>query len=281
VHVLGGVVGAVGAWFVGARRGKYDRHGRPQAIPAHNVPMAVFGALLLAFCWFGFNGGSVVANYFKHPALGEGAGPRGLYLADFLFSDIWWVTVVTAMAGAGGVLGAWLVGTRIFGKPDPLVLANGLLGALVAVCAGVGYMPPWYGFLVGLLAGAQFPLTLRFVEHRLKLDDAIGTIACHACSGTLGGILAGVWGQLFWWGVIPMSWVHPGGGLASGTTIPTLGIQLAGLVALVLWAVPSAYLTFKAIDKVVGCRVSPEDEAQGLDLAEHGIEAYPRNPGEG
>lgn len=280
VHVLGGVVGMVGAWYVGPRRGKFDRHGRPVAIPAHDVPMAVFGALLLAFCWFGFNCGSVVANYFKNPAIGEGAGPRGLYLADFLFSDVWWVSVVTAMSAAGGVLGSMIVGKAIFGKPDPLVIANGLLGALVAVCAGVGFMPPWYGFFVGLCAGAQFPFTLRFVEHRLKLDDAIGTIACHMCSGAIGGILAGVWGQLFWWGWIPLDWVHPGGGLLSGTFIPTLPIQIVGLLALFAWGLPSAYVMYKVIDRTVGCRVSEEDEQMGLDLAEHGIEAYPHRADE-
>jgi Amt family ammonium transporter len=242
--------------------------------------MAVFGALLLTFCWFGFNGGSVVANYFSHPELGEGAGARGLYLADFLFSDVWWVCIVTAMAAAGGIIGSLVVGKKVFGKPDPLVIANGLLGALVAVCAGVGFMPPWYGFLVGLAAGAQFPFTLRFVEHRLRLDDAIGTIACHAASGAVGGVLAGVWGQLFWAGLIPLSWVHPGGAMASGTFIPTLGIQIVGMVCLMLWALPVGYLTFKLIDRLVGCRVSPEDEHQGLDLAEHGIEAYPTPPGE-
>jgi Amt family ammonium transporter len=278
VHMLGGAVGFVGAWYVGARRGKFDKQGKPQAIPAHDVPMAVFGALLLAFCWFGFNGGSVVANYFAHPQLGEGAGARGLYLADFMFSDVWWVTVVTAMAAAGGVLGSLVVGKLIFGKPDPLVIANGLLGALVAVCAGVGFMPPWYGFLVGLAAGAQFPFTLRFVEHRLRLDDAIGTIACHAASGAVGGLLAGVWGQLFWWGAIPIEWVHPGAALLSGTFVPTLAIQLVGMFALLLWALPTAFVTFKLLDKLIGCRVSAEDEHQGLDLAEHGIEAYPVNP---
>ena len=276
VHVLGGLVGLVGAWYVGPRRGKYDRQGRPQAIPAHDVPMAVFGALLLAFCWFGFNCGSVVANYYKNPAIGEGAGTRGLFIADFLFSDVWWVSVVTAMSAAGGILGSIIVGKWIFGKPDPLVIANGLLGALVAVCAGVGFMPPWYGFFVGLCAGAQFPFTLRFVEHRLRLDDAIGTIACHACSGALGGILAGVWGQLFWWGAIPLEWVHPGAGLIGGTFIPTLAIQLVGTVALFAWALPMAYLMFKVIDKTVGCRVSDDDELQGLDLSQHGIEAYPK-----
>jgi Amt family ammonium transporter len=280
VHVLGGLVGLVGAWYVGPRRGKYDRQGRPQAIPAHDVPMAVLGALLLAFCWFGFNCGSVVANYFKNPAIGDGAGGRGLYLADFLFSDIWWVSVVTAMSAAGGVLGSMIVGKRIFGKPDPLVIANGLLGALVAVCAGVGFMPPWYGFFVGLAAGAQFPFSLRFVEHRLKLDDAIGTVACHACSGAVGGVMAGIYGQLFWWGWLPATWVHPGGAMVSGSFIPTLPIQLIGIVVLILWAVPSAYLMFKLIDRTVGGRVSDEDELQGLDLAEHGIEAYPRMPEE-
>ncbi len=280
VHMLGGVVGAVGAFLVGPRLGKFDKQGRPQAIPAHDVPQAVFGALLLAFCWFGFNGGSVVANYFSHPQLGDSAGARGLYLADFLYSDIWWVLVVTAMSAAGGILGSLVVGKRIFGKPDPLVIANGLLGALVAVCAGVGFIPPWYGFLVGFCAGAQFPFTLRFIEHRLKLDDTIGTVACHACSGAVGTVMAGVWGQLFWWGTIPLDWVHPGGGAVSGTFIPTLGIELLGMIALVLWAAPTSYLMFKLIDRLVGCRVSPEDEMQGLDLAEHGIEAYPQHPGE-
>jgi Amt family ammonium transporter len=280
VHVLGGVLGAVGAWYVGPRRGKFDKQGRPVAIPAHDVPMAVFGALLLAFCWFGFNGGSVVANYFGNKALGEGAGARSLYVADYLFSDIWWVTVVTAMSAAGGVLGSLVVGKHVFGKPDPLVIANGLLGALVAVCAGVGFMPPWAGFFVGLLAGAQFPYTLRFVEHRLKLDDAIGTIACHAMSGTVGGLFAGVYGQLFWWGLLPTSWVHPGGSMASGTFIPTLAVQVVGVVFLFAWALPVGWLTFKVIDKLVGCRVSAEDEYTGLDLAEHGIEAYPKAPTE-
>ncbi len=280
VHMLGGLAGGVGAWYVGARRGKYDKQGRPQAIPAHDVPMAVFGALLLAFCWFGFNCGSVVANYFKSPAFGEGAGARGLYLADFMFSDVWWVSVVTAMSAAGGVLGSVVVGKAIFGKPDPLVIANGLLGALVAVCAGVGFIPPWYGFLVGLAAGAQFPFSLRFIEHRVKLDDAIGTIACHACSGAVGTLLAGLWGQLFWWGAIPTSWVHPGGAMAGGTFIPTFAIEVAGMVALVLWALPMSYLMFRLIDATVGCRPSEEEELQGLDLSEHGIEAYPRMPEE-
>ena len=276
VHMLGGLVGLVGAWYVGARRGKFDRHQKPQALPAHDVPMATFGALLLAFCWFGFNGGSVVANYLGHPMLGAGAGARGLYLADNLFSDVWWVTTVTAMAAAGGILGSLVVGQRVFGKPDPLVLANGLLGALVAVCAGVGFIPPWYGFLVGLCAGAQFPFTLRFIEHRLRIDDAIGTVACHAMSGLCGGVMAGLWGQLFWSGAIPLAWVHPGGGLLAGSTIPTMAVELVGMGCLIAWALPIGYLTFRVIDRWVGCRVDEEDELKGLDLAEHGIEAYPQ-----
>jgi Amt family ammonium transporter len=279
VHALGGIVGLVGAYYVGPRLGRYRADGQPTAIPAHNVLLTVFSALLLAFCWFGFNGGSVVANAASHPLLGKGAGARGLYLADYLFSDIWWVFGTTALAAAGGVLGALLAGFLLHRSADPLVLANGLLGGLVAICACVGFAPPGYGLLVGAIAGFQFPFTFRWVERKLKIDDAIGTIACHLASGVIGGLLAGIYGQLFWWGVLPDTWVHPGGDMLGGTTIPTLGIQFSGLVVLVLYGVPAAYAIFKICDRLVGVRTTPEEEREGLDLSEHGLEAYPVDPG--
>lgn len=271
VHVLGGLTGLVGAVYVGARRGRFV-DGRPRPLPGHNVPMAVLGALLLAFCWYGFNAGSVMANYFNSPA-GLGAGPRGLYLADFLYSDVWWVVVVTTLAASGGVLGS-LLGNARFGKPDPLVIANGLLGGLVAVCAGVGFVHPWWGFAIGLVAGLQFPFTARLVE-RLGIDDAIGTIPCHTVSGLLGGLMAGIWGQLFWSGRLPLSWVHPGATALGGSFIPTFAMQVAGLVFLVAWALPAGLVTFRLIDRLVGCRVSAREEEEGLDLALHGVKAYP------
>jgi Amt family ammonium transporter len=279
VHALGGLVGLVGGWYVGPRLGRYRRDGSPVAIPAHNVLLTVFSALLLAFCWFGFNGGSVVANAAAHPALGKAAGARGLYLADYLFSDIWWVMVTTALAGAGGTLGALIAGYRLHKAADPLVLANGLLGGLVAICSCVGFAPPGYGLLVGLIAGFQFPYTFRWVERKLRIDDAIGTIACHLASGVIGGLLAGIYGQLFWWGVLPPDWIHPGGEWQGGTSIPTLGIQICGFLALVVYGLPAAYATFKLCDKLIGVRSKPEDERTGLDLAEHGLEAYPAEGG--
>ncbi len=277
VHALGGIVGLVGAWYVGPRLGRYRKDGQPMAIPAHNVLLTVFSALLLAFCWFGFNGGSVVANAASHPLLGKGAGARGLYIADYLFSDIWWVFGTTALAGAGGVIGALIAGYRLHRAADPLVLANGLLGGLVAVCACVGFAPPGYGLFIGLVAGFQFPYTFRFVERTLRIDDAIGTIACHLASGIIGGLLAGIYGQLFWWGALPTTWVHPGGDLAGGTTIPTLGIQFAGFITLLLYGLPVAYGMFWLCDKLIGVRVSAEDEHRGLDISEHGLEAYPKD----
>jgi Amt family ammonium transporter len=281
VHALGGIVGLVGGWYVGPRLGRYKRDGTPLAIPAHNVLLTVFGALLLAFCWFGFNGGSVVANAASHTLLGKGAGARGLYLADYIFSDVWWVFVTTALAAAGGTLGALVAGFKLHRTADPLVLANGLLGGLVAVCACVGFAPPGYGLLVGLVAGFQFPYTFRWVERTLRIDDAIGTIACHLASGVIGGIMAGIYGQLFWWGVLPDGWIHPGGDLLGGTTIPTLGIQICGFFALLVYGLPAGYFIFKICDRLVGVRSSPDDERQGLDVAEHNIEAYPSNEGAG
>jgi Amt family ammonium transporter len=275
VHALGGLVGLVGGWYVGPRLGRYRRDGAPVAIPAHNVLMTVFAALLLAFCGFGFNGGSVAANAAAHPLLGKGAGARGLYLADYLLSDIWWVFATTAMAAAGGTLGALIAGYKLHRAADPLVLANGLLGGLVAICACVGFAPPGYGLLVGLVAGFQFPYTFRWVERTLRIDDAIGTIACHLASGIIGGLMAGIYGQLFWWGALPATWVHPGGEMAGGTTIPTLGIQLCGFVTLMLYGLPAGYGIFKLCDLLIGVRSSPDEEQQGLDMAEHNIEAYP------
>jgi len=278
VHALGGIVGLVGGWYVGPRLGRYRKDGQPAAFPAHNVLLTVVAALLLAFCWFGFNGGSVIANAAAHPALGKGAGARGLYLADFIYTDIWWVLVTTALAGAGGTIGAMIAGYRLHGKADPLVLANGLLGGLVAICGCVGFAPPGYGLFIGLVAGFQFPYTFLYVERKLRVDDAIGTVACHLASGLIGGLLAGLYGQLFWWGALPASWVHPGGEMAGGTTIPTFGIQFLGFLSVFLYGVPAAWLTFKACDKLVGVRSPPDDERQGLDIAEHGLEAYPADP---
>ena len=176
-------------------------------------------------------------------------------------------------------LGALIAGYRLHRAADPLVLANGLLGGLVAVCGCVGFAPPGYGLVVGLIAGFQFPYTFKFVERTLRIDDAIGTVACHLASGLIGGLLAGLYGQAFWWGWLPANWVHPGGDLIGGTTIPTLGIQLLGFCSVWLYGVPAAYLVFKLCDKLIGVRSSPDEEREGLDLAEHGIEAYP--PGEG
>ncbi len=274
VHALGGIIGLVGGWYVGPRIGRYRKDGQPNAIPAHNVLLTVFSSLLLAFCWFGFNGGSVVANAAAHPALGKGAGLRGLYLADYLFSDIWWVFATTALAGAGGTLGALIAGYRLHRKADPLVLCNGLLGGLVAVCGCVGFAPPGYGLFIGLVAGFQFPYTFNFVERKLKIDDAIGTIACHLASGLIGGLLAGLYGQAFWWGWLPATWVHPGGDLIGGTTIPTFGIQFLGFLSVWVYGLPAGYLAFKLCDKLIGIRSSSDEERQGLDVAEHGIEAY-------
>jgi Amt family ammonium transporter len=273
VHVLGGLVGLIGALYMGPRIGKYV-DGKPTPIPGHNIPLAVLGALLLAFCWFGFNGGSAIANYFNGAA-GTGAGLRGLYIADFIFSDMWWVIIVTAMAMAGGILGS-LGGTWLLkSKPDPLVIANGMLGALVAICAGVGFVHPIYGLIIGFVAGLQFPFTLRFVEEKLKIDDAIGTIPCHTASGVIGGLMAGIWGQLFWWGMIPLEWVHPGGSILGGAFIPTFAIEVIGMLTLLLWAVPVTLITFWIIDRLVGARVPKEAEICGLDISEHGVTAYP------
>lgn len=277
VHVLGALVGLVGTVMIGPRLIKFGPDGQARHIRPHNIPMAVMGAMLLAFCWLGFNGGSAAANYLPGAGAlaGVPAGPRGLYLVDFLFSDVWWVVIVTFIAAAGGIIGSMLASMqRGKGVTDPLDVVNGMLGALVAICAGVGFVHPLYGFVIGFVAGFQFPYTFAWLERRFKIDDPIGTISCHGVSGMIGSLMAGIWGQLFWWGLLPAGWVHPGGALVGGTSIPTLAIQLVGMAAVVVWTVPVSWAAFKLIDRATPLRISETEELQGLDLANHGREAY-------
>ena len=166
VHLFGGLVGLAAAWALGPRLRKYI-NGVPQALPGHNIPIAVLGAFILAFGWYGFNIGSA-----------SGVGD-GLELVQ--------VAIATTMALAGGIAGG-----ALSSRNDPLYTANGMCAGLVAVCSGVNIFTPIGALVVGLLAGLQQPYTYRFIEEKLKIDDVCAIGPVHAMSGFIGVICAGI-----------------------------------------------------------------------------------------
>jgi len=232
VHAVGGIIGIVGARFLGPRK---------QITNAHDVPMMGLGAMLLMFCWFGFNLGSV-------PSYGN------------ISADLPLVAINTLGAIAGGIVGS-LVGTWATGKPDPIVTPNGGLAGAVAICSGVHLVHPLFAVVIGIVAGAQIPFTARFVARKLKVDDPCGVGPVHATPGLLGGLAAGLWAPM-----IPNGFhgynVH-------------VWAQFVGTATALAYALVASLVIFAIVDFVVGLRVSEEEELRGLDVAEHGMPSYP------
>ena len=232
VHAVGGIVGLAGAHFLGKRRAPAT---------AHDIPMMGFGALLLMFCWFGFNLGSV-------PSYGN------------IAADLPLVAINTLAAIAGGIVGS-LAGTWTQDKPDPIVTPNGGLAGAVAICSSVHLVHPIFAVLVGVVAGAQIPFTARWMEKKLKIDDPCGVGPVHAIPGLLGGIAAGLWAPMM-----------PNG--FHGYTVH-LGVQLLGTATAIAYGLIASVVLFKVVEAVTGLRVSEHEELSGLDLSEHGMAAYP------
>ncbi len=236
VHAVGGIVGLVGARFLGKRR-----------VPAvaHDVPMMGLGAMLLMFCWFGFNLGSV-------PGYGN------------ISADLPLVAINTLAAMAGGILGS-LAATWGQGKPDPVLTPNGGLAGAVAICSGVHLVHPLYAIAIGVVAGAQIPWTARFIEKKLKLDDPCGVGPVHATPGLLGGLAAGLWAPM-----IPNGF--------HGYTVHVWA-QFIGTATAIAYGIVASLALFWLLKVTIGLRVSEDEELTGLDLAEHGMAAYPELPG--
>jgi len=238
VHAVGGIVGLMGARFLGKRRAP---------AVAHDVPMMGLGAMLLLFCWFGFNLGSV-------PSYGN------------IAADLPLVAINTLAAIAGGILGS-LAATSLSGKPDPVITPNGALAGAVAICSGAHLVHPLFAVLIGVVAGAQIPYTARWIAKKLQLDDPCGVGPVHATPGLLGGLAAGLWAPMIPNGFHGYS-VH-------------LWAQFIATATALAYALVASVVLFTIIKYVTGLRVSEEEELTGLDLAEHGMEAYPELSGLG
>ena len=255
VHMVGGCAALVGAIVLGPRIGKYDKNGKPRAIPGHNLTMAALGVFILWFCWFGFNGGSTVAMEGTTVAAG-GVGEITMgALAGSVFST---TNLCAAVATIVAMMFTWIK----YKKPDVSMSLNGTLAGLVMVTASTDCIDMYGAAIEGIIAGIAVVVGIEFIDKVLKVDDPVGAVGVHGVNGLLGTFCVGLFstGQN---GV--------GKGLFYGGGFTQLGIQALGIICVLAWVGVMMTITFTILKHTVGLRVAPEIEIAGLDQAEHGL----------
>ncbi len=238
VHSVGGWLALAGAIVLGPRLGKYGPDGKPRAIPGHNIALAALGVFILWFGWFGFNPGSTT--------VGDG--------------EIGRVAIVTNLAGAIGAISALATSWIITGKADGSMALNGALAGLVSITAGCYTVSPVGGIVIGFIGGVLVVLSVYFVDGVLKIDDPVGAVSVHGVCGA--------------WGTLACGLFNMDGGLLYGGGFKQLGVQAIGVGYAFIWAFGLGMVLFTIIKKTIGIRVSAEEEIRGLDIGEHGMEAY-------
>ncbi len=250
VHSVGGWCALAGAIVIGPRIGRYARDGKiANPMPGHNQILAILGTFILAFGWFGFNPGSTFG------AAGNGALRIGI------------IAVVTLLASGFGAASAMLYTWWTEGKPNPAMMANGMLAGLVAITAPSGFVGPIAGSIIGLVAGVLVCLSVAFFD-RIRVDDPVGAISVHGVNGLWGVLAVGIFadGTANYGGfsVTGLLYGNPGQLLA----------QIIGGAVCFAWAFGASYVFFRILDRFVPMRVSAETEIGGLDIPEMGALGY-------
>ena len=233
VHSVGGWAALIAIFMLGARIGKFDKDGKPRALPGHNIPLAAAGVFILWLGWFGFNGGSVLS-------------------ADPELTSLTLVT--TSLAAAAGGIAAAIFSNLLYKNFDLTMFMNGVLGGLVGITAGADQMSPTDAILIGLIAGVVIVLGVALID-KLKLDDPVGAVAVHLICGIWGTLAVGIFGAL--------------------ASFDQFLIQLAGVGIVGAFCVTCSFIILFIVKSTVGLRVDKEEELRGLDISEHGMEAYP------
>ena len=234
VHMCGAAAALAGVLVLGARKGKYGPNGEIHPIPGSNLPMATLGMWVLWLGWFGFNGGSELAN--------DSKGAADAIAAVF---------VNTNTAAAGGLVAALITARLLFGKSDLTMALNGALAGLVAITAGPNTPSPLLATIIGVIGGVIVVFSIIGLD-KLKIDDPVGAISVHGVAGI--------------WGVLAVLLSNPEA---------TIGGQLAGIAAIFGFVFVASLVVWLILKAVMGIRVSEEEEYEGLDLVDCGMEAYP------
>lgn len=248
VHSLGGWAALAGALVLGPRIGKYDKDGKPRAIPGHNMSLAVIGLFVLWLGWFGFNPGSTMS--FQNT------------------SDVMHILMTTNTSAIAAVLTATAASWLLLGKPDLGMTINGCLAGLVAITGGCAYISIGNSLLIGAVAGVLVVFAVLFFD-RVKVDDPVGATSVHLCCGVFGTLCIGLFAQE---GVTTLSTRN---GLFYGGGAGLLGTQLLGIAAVGAFVFAASLVLWWVLKKTMGIRVTREEEIAGLDIGEHGNHAYP------
>jgi Amt family ammonium transporter len=245
VHTVGGTAALVGTIMLKPRIGKYGPDGKPNVIAGHSIPLASLGVFILWFGWFGFNPGS------------------SLHVGDGNLIAL--VAINTNLAAAAGGISAMITVWKMFGKPDLSMAMNGALAGLVAITAPCAFVEPWAAIAIGTIGGVIVVLGVILLD-KLQIDDPVGAVPVHGMNGFWGTIAIGLFGK--------ESLGLAYNGLFYGGGLKQLGIQLLGVLSVIIFIVISMSIVFKLINVTIGLRVSREEELKGLDIGEHGMEAY-------
>nr|WP_297916022.1 ammonium transporter [uncultured Allomuricauda sp.] len=242
VHAVGGSAALVAAILVGPRIGKYV-NGKARVIPGHNMTFGALGVFILWLGWFGFNGGSQLAW--------GGINTVGATS----------VIINTNLSAAIGAIAALFFSWIRYGKADISMTLNGALAGLVGITAGCAAVNPGGALAIGLICGITVVLSIEFIDKKLRIDDPVGAISVHGVCGFLGTVLIGFFAL--------------DGGLFYGGDANLLWVQTYGSLAYILWAAVGTFIVLFILKQTIGLRVSEKEELEGLDLHEHGMEAYP------
>ena len=235
VHMAGAAAALAGVLVLGARKGKYGANGEVRAIPGANMPLAALGTFILWLGWFGFNGGSQLQL-----STVENANAVAM------------IFVNTNLAAAAGVIGALIASRIMFGKVDLTMILNGALAGLVSITADPLSPSPLSAAIIGLIGGLLVVFVIIMMDKKFKIDDPVGAISVHG--------VVGIWGLI---------------AVVFNNADATIGAQLIGIVSIFAWVFIASLIVWLIIKAVMGIRVSEEQEYEGLDQSECGMEAYP------
>ncbi len=237
IHINAGVAALVAALVLGKRRGFPTT-----AMPPHNMTMVVTGAGMLWVGWFGFNGGSALTS----------DGSAGMAI------------LVTHIAAAAGSLTWMTIEWLRFGKPSVLGIVTGMVAGLGTITPASGYVGPVGGLVIGITAGMACFYATQFIKRRLKIDDSLDVFPVHGIGGIIGSLLTGVFAAESLGGL----------GLDGVSIFDQVSVQALAVVVTIIWSAAFSYLILKGLDKLVGLRVSQEEETQGLDITQHEETGY-------